>query len=49
MRGLAKQSTEALEGLQRELGLAHAQLEQLCIFVKVGPLAARGIAWHGSA
>ncbi|XP_048855849.1 centlein isoform X2 [Brienomyrus brachyistius] len=34
MRGLAKQSTEALEGLQRELGLAHAQLEQLCIFVK---------------
>nr|XP_023655281.1 centlein isoform X3 [Paramormyrops kingsleyae] len=35
MRGLAKQSTEALEGLQRELGLAHAQLEQLCIFVKM--------------
>ncbi|CAB1327303.1 unnamed protein product, partial [Coregonus sp. 'balchen'] len=34
MEGLAQQSTVALEALQRRLGLAHTQLEQLQAFTK---------------
>ena len=35
MEGLAQQSSQALDTLQRQLGLAHSQLQQLHAFVKV--------------
>lgn len=46
MEGLTQQSSHALDRLQRQLGQAYSQLEQLHSFIKV--LYYRGIKGHGS-